>query len=149
MRTLLLVFGLVALSVSAQAQVKDSLVIRFKSGDSVKIPFKKIESLRFRTLVSKVEDNVPSISPTSVFPNPSSVGATITFTLSKPQMVVINLIDMNGHSVRTFSSRREAGAQEMKWDGLLDNGESAASGSYIYRILTSDEIMSGKLTLRR
>lgn len=148
MRTLLLLAAVLLLPALANAQVKDSLVIRFKSGDSVKIPFDQISYITFRTTADVAPK--PEAEPKAlVYPNPSESGSTITFTLSKPQLVAIQILNVGGMQVRSFSARLEAGPQQVKWDGLRDDGQPTTSGSYFYRIFTGDNILSGKLTVRR
>jgi flagellar hook assembly protein FlgD len=89
------------------------------------------------------------IPGTISYPNPSERTTTITFSLEKPQDVSIDITDLRGAMIKRVSARCESGPQEISWDGLLDNGESAPNGSYLYRLEADGKQLSGKLTIRR
>jgi hypothetical protein len=69
MRTPLLLFALLSLPVAAEAQIKDSLVIRFKSGDSVKIAFDDISRISFATTAGVKAQRAASAL---AYPNPAA-----------------------------------------------------------------------------
>jgi flagellar hook assembly protein FlgD len=148
MRTLLLLFILLVLPVAVQAQVKDSLVIELKTGKIVKIAFDQIDYVSFQTKagVSRAPVSRPA---TQSYPNPSERGSAIAFTLNKPQNISVEIYDISGSLARHFSRRCESGAQELTWDGLIENGEPAPSGNYIYRFVADGKSLTGKLTVRR
>jgi len=69
------------------------------------------------------------------YPNPFSDATTISFVLSRPSKVSLDVYDLAGRKVRTLESRRmESGKQQLAWDGTNDQGRRVASGVYFMRL---------------
>jgi len=68
----------------------------------------------------------------AVSPNPSRGPVSIAFALDRPDDVELTVIDLAGRLVRTLASgeRREAGPQEVAWEGRRDDGRTAPAGVY-------------------
>jgi len=84
------------------------------------------------------------------FPNPSNPATSIRFTLGARERVTITVHDVSGRLIRTlFQGLREAGRQDVAWDGRMDRGEPAPSGIYFVRIEAGGATHSAKLALTR
>lgn len=149
MRKLILLLAIAALPVLGRAQVKDSLLIRFKNGDSVKIAFDKINEITFKTTPDAVDLSNNSSGAAISYPNPTDRGTRIAFTLERPQQVLVEILTIDGQSITSFNVRCDEGAQEISWDGALVSGEPSPSGSYLYRVTADGKAQTGKLTVRR
>ena len=69
------------------------------------------------------------------YPNPFNPSTTINFSLPQKSEVKLIVYDILGKEVKTLiNGNREAGSYEIKWNGLNNNGQSVATGIYIYRI---------------
>ncbi len=70
-----------------------------------------------------------------VFPNPSMRGVTIAYSLERPALIRIEILDVGGRVVRHLGERAAAaGDFGIDWDGADDTGERVASGVYFVRI---------------
>ncbi len=70
-------------------------------------------------------------------PNPFNPFTTIYFTLSTTQTIRLDVFDLRGMLVRQLESgERVAGTHNVRWDGSDANGQSVASGVYLYRLKT-------------
>ncbi|MEL6823301.1 MAG: FlgD immunoglobulin-like domain containing protein [Calditrichota bacterium] len=84
------------------------------------------------------------------YPNPFNPETTIDFTLPERQDLQVNatVFDMLGRNVRTlFSGRLETGSHRLKWNGLDDNDNILASGTYVLQLRTATESRSIKMLL--
>jgi hypothetical protein len=83
------------------------------------------------------------------YPNPFNPTTTIRFDLPKEAPVTMEVYNVLGVRVRTLLAGEtvSAGRHTMMWDGRDDNGNSAPSGVYLYRINANDFHASKKMTL--
>jgi len=71
------------------------------------------------------------------FPNPSSKGITIPFTLAKAAEVKVRILDLSGRQVRVvMNATMEEGNRYASWDGLDDRGTPVPAGIYVYQLQT-------------
>lgn len=83
-------------------------------------------------------------------PNPFNPTTMIRFDLPAAARVRLAVFDVNGRLVRTLADEiMQAGAKEVTWNGLDDEGRIAASGVYFYRLSTPGKIASRKMVLLR
>ncbi len=85
-------------------------------------------------------------------PNPFNPVTSIAFTLpdSYDGRVELVVYDLLGRRVRTLvDGRLVAGRHVATWRGRDDAGRAAASGVYLYRLLTDDGERRGRMTLVR
>jgi tetratricopeptide (TPR) repeat protein len=69
------------------------------------------------------------------YPNPFNPITTISYTLPYQSSVELIIYDIMGREVKTFTiTSQTAGYQNIIWDGTNVNGNSVASGVYLYRI---------------
>jgi len=83
------------------------------------------------------------------YPNPFNPSTTIRFDLPKEAPVTMEVYNVLGVRVRTLMAgvTVNAGRHTMVWDGRDDNGNTAPSGVYMYRISANDFHASKKMTL--
>jgi len=100
--------------------------------------------------VSAVDD-VPGIGQVMVaaHPNPFNPQTTISFDLPRATEVSLAVYDLQGRLVRVLleSTQYTAGSHQQVWDGRDVFGQTAASGTYLYRFTAGRENWAGKLTM--
>ncbi|MEZ4387082.1 MAG: FlgD immunoglobulin-like domain containing protein [Candidatus Krumholzibacteriia bacterium] len=81
-------------------------------------------------------------------PNPFNPLTKIAFSLARTDRVSLAVYDLQGRLVRTLvDGVRPAGRQEITWNGTDAAGQRLASGTYVYRLRTSDRLLSRTMTL--
>ncbi len=84
------------------------------------------------------------------YPNPFNPETTIRFNLPLSRNVDLSLYNLAGQRVATLvGGPREAGSYSLRWDGTNDAGHDLASGMYIYRLTTGNQVQTRKLMLLR
>ncbi len=80
-------------------------------------------------------------------PNPFNPSTTISFDLSRPSAVSLEIYDLHGQVVRRLvQGHLSAQHHTVVWDGRNDAGQPTPSGTYLYR-LRSDEMTYSKSML--
>jgi hypothetical protein len=150
MRTLLALFALLLLPLSAEAQTKDSLIITMKNGQTMMIDLDDIEKITFEQ-VAAVNTPTETQAPPQVttYPNPTKGSTTIEFGVGSRQEIKIEIVNEAGVVIRTFTATRDRGLTNVEWNGLQDDGTRAPAGSYICSIHKADEVLTGKLIIAR
>jgi flagellar hook assembly protein FlgD len=102
------------------------------------------------------EDVVTSGSLTSpftsieVYPNPFRDVTNISFDLNEESTVTLVIYDMSGKKVISLLDRKlPAGTHQIKWYGTSGKGETLESGVYIYRLISDNNIETGRLILSK
>ena len=68
-------------------------------------------------------------------PNPFNPNTNIKFELATPSHVNLSIFNITGQHIRTVIDEYEnAGLHIQNWDAVMDNGMSAPSGIYVYRL---------------
>ncbi|MDP8226271.1 MAG: heparinase II/III family protein [Candidatus Celaenobacter polaris] len=71
----------------------------------------------------------------SVYPNPFNQTNEISFTLSVPQNVKIEVFNLRGQKIKTLTDEDYAiGSHSITWDGKNETGKYVANGTYFYKI---------------
>jgi|GEM_PF-6825151 len=101
--------------------------------------------------VSSEEDLLPTrFSLNQNYPNPFNPSTTITYSLSRSEMVNLEVYNTSGQKVQTLISvRKPAGNHSVKWDGNNNAGEPVASGVYYYQLKAGTFSATRKLLLLR
>jgi hypothetical protein len=82
------------------------------------------------------------------FPNPFNPVTTIAFGLKAGGFVNLSVYDAAGRLVVTLiNESRPAGQYAAAWNGKVQNGSSAASGVYFYRLAAGNYIETRKMIL--
>ncbi len=103
-------------------------------------------------LLSTDHQNLAKLVPQSYsllqnYPNPFNAGTVIRFDLKDASDWNLTIYNITGQVVRTFSGHNEASRVNVQWDGLDNNGNSTASGVYLYKVTAGDFTSSKKMTL--
>ncbi len=81
-------------------------------------------------------------------PNPFNPNTVIKFAVPKPSEVRVEVFNVLGQKVRTLIDEfSPAGNRRVEWDGTDDNGNSVASGVYLYRMRAGDFDETKKMLL--
>jgi hypothetical protein len=81
-------------------------------------------------------------------PNPFNPSTTIRFDLAESQRVAVRVFDPAGRMVRhLYGAIAPQGINTVTWNGRDDAGGPLASGVYIYRVETLDEVVSKSMVL--
>ncbi|MDZ7386677.1 MAG: T9SS type A sorting domain-containing protein [candidate division KSB1 bacterium] len=82
------------------------------------------------------------------FPNPFNPSTTIDFQLPKDSRVSITIFNSNGQLIRTLvDGNLQAGAHQVQWDGLDDQGNHVAAGVYLCRMKAGDFMDTKRMLL--
>ena len=83
-------------------------------------------------------------------PNPFNRQTLISFLMRAPGPARVELFALTGQRVAVLSQGfRRAGSHPLHWDGRDDDDRPLASGTYLYRLVTTDGTVTRKLTLLR
>jgi len=81
-------------------------------------------------------------------PNPFNPSTTIRYALPTRSHVRIGVYDVAGREVAVLKdSVQEKGIQQVKWDGVDDQGQAMGAGVYFVRLESGNEIRHAKMTL--
>ena len=105
------------------------------------------------TIPTRIEEETPvpaQYSLTQNYPNPFNPQTEIHYALPVHSHVRVSVFNTRGQKVATLvEGDRSAGRYALVWDGTDDNGESLASGVYLYRLETDGLVQTRKLMLMR
>lgn len=97
-----------------------------------------------------VPEEAQFVSSVQAYPNPMRGGTALSFTLPRPQDVRLTVYDISGRLVAEVDDgHREAGLQEIAWDGRDVNGAEVASGIYLCRLDAGEHHATRKVTVLR
>lgn len=81
-------------------------------------------------------------------PNPFNPSTTIAFSLARDARVELRIYDARGALVRTLvDGTRQAGDQQVVWNGRDDNDHQVAAGVYLYLLRADGQELRRKMTL--
>jgi flagellar hook assembly protein FlgD len=84
------------------------------------------------------------------YPNPFNASTFISFTLPNQTNVKLEILDVYGNVINTLVNEElNSNNHRIVWNGTDANGNIAPSGTYMYRLITSEETAIGKMTLVR
>lgn len=82
------------------------------------------------------------------FPNPFNPSTTFKFNLPNAGLVQIKIYDIAGSLIKTISTDiKNAGENEIVWDGTNDFGAKQPSGVYVYHLISNAGSDSRKMIL--
>ena len=94
--------------------------------------FSGLEEVGLRTVEIRAVEGL-AVSSALVHPHPVRDRADFTFVLSEPAEVTVDLYTLAGRQVRRLGpAAADAGFGRLPWDGRSRNGDSVASGTYLY-----------------
>lgn len=84
------------------------------------------------------------------YPNPFNPETKITFTIPEETTISLKIFDVLGNEVSKLIDREvRQGTHSVIWNGMDNNGYSAASGIYFYRLISSQSVQTKKMILLR
>ena len=84
------------------------------------------------------------------YPNPFNPTTSIVYTLPDSRHTLLTVFNVHGRLVKTLSDMQQnAGQHVVQWDGRDENGLSAASGLYFYKLQAGQQVMTRKMMLVR
>ena len=84
------------------------------------------------------------------WPNPFNSGTVISWFLLQPGPARLEVFALNGQRVAVLTSGdHKAGLHRLRWDGRDDRGRPLASGTYLYRLVTTEQVSARKFVLIR
>jgi flagellar hook assembly protein FlgD len=84
------------------------------------------------------------------YPNPFNPCTRIAIWLPVESEVTVFIYDLQGHLVQhLLDASVHAGLHQILWEGCTDSGEQAASGVYLVRVSTENQMQSAKMMLIR
>jgi len=83
-------------------------------------------------------------------PNPSRAGARFRLSLPRPLEVRLVVYDVAGREVMVLvRGTRQAGVQEVAWDGRNAAGRDAAIGMYVARLMAGGDVRAERFIMLR
>lgn len=96
------------------------------------------------------ESESKAFSTTLAAPNPFNEQTKIQFSTPEDGTVKVDIYALDGKLINNILwAHQFAGVNEVAWDGSNAAGTPLHTGVYFYRILYKDQVLSGKLLLRR
>lgn len=93
---------------------------------------------------------VARLSLSDAKPNPTRGAASVDLALPRAADVKVDVFDLAGRRVRTLAEgAMPAGVHRVNWDGADSDGRAVAAGTYLYRLETSGETRTAKVTVVR
>ena len=82
------------------------------------------------------------------YPNPFNPETTICYRLPHVEHITLTVFDLYGKKIKTLVNENKASGQyQVSWNGKYENGESVASGVYVYRMTAGAFVQGRKMLL--
>jgi len=107
-------------------------------------------SLEIDELVGSEPGELQGFQLIGNYPNPFNPSTTIMFRVDSDvnRIATVKIYNALGQLVKIlYTSISTPGVYVVHWDGRLENGQLAPSGSYFYLVDSGDTILGGKMTL--
>ena len=82
-----------------------------------------------------------------IIPNPFTNTTNISFDSKKPGLTTLEIYNLLGIKIKTIQLDTSPGINSIVWDGTDDTGERMVQGIYIFKLINSNDIKSGKIIL--
>jgi hypothetical protein len=84
------------------------------------------------------------------YPNPFNPTTTISFNIPATQEINVTIYDVLGREVKTlFNGEVTPGTINLSWDGKSNQNISVGSGVYIYKVVSKNKLLTGKMVLQK
>ncbi len=98
------------------------------------------------------DDNGPSVPNQFVlgqnYPNPFNLATNISYVVPERAHITLDVFNILGQKVRTLVDEdKPVGRYVAGWDSMNDQGETVASGIYLYRLKTDKAVLTRKMIL--
>ena len=102
-----------------------------------------VDNLRFNSFGVSVEETLDkNIGSVNVYPNPASSSTTFKVALNSASDVKVTLFDISGKEIQTVNRFMEAGVNTVDF-----NVSELNTGMYFYKVESSNQVLTGKLTV--
>ena len=91
-----------------------------------------------------IYENETQETPINIYPNPFSNTTTLQFVLPENDNVKIDIIDISGKQIQTLFNGDVNKDQQYT---VSFNGEKLATGIYMYKMTTLNDVYTGKIIL--
>ncbi len=92
-----------------------------------------------------IEEEI-TLSHISTGPNPMQEAWNVSFSLTKPAEVRLEIFGINGQLVQIIEANNLiAGAHTVSWDGKMNGQKELPSGLYVYQLKINEARVSGKI----
>lgn len=134
--------------------VSSPILGAFKDGNQLNLKaYLMGEYINFLTATES--DNEPQIITPSFqlignYPNPFNPETTISFEINEERNTTLNIYNLKGQKVKTLINRElKAGSHSIGWNGTDTNGNSVASGVYLYKLQSGKYTSTKKMILMK
>lgn len=80
-----------------------------------------------------------------IYPNPFFETAKFEVLVPQSDFVTVEISDLQGNVIKTLHSGVHVGNLNLEWAGDNETGSKVASGSYIYKVQSTNEVVTGKV----
>ena len=126
--------------------------VRMKGNSTASIPVQDIQKLTFSLNPiggvgnQRLATVIKAFALLQNYPNPFNPNTTIEYQLPKTGSVEIKIFSINGQLVKTLESTRQTtGTHSVVWDGKNNDGQTGASGLYIYQVAFENSMLAKKM----
>jgi hypothetical protein len=82
------------------------------------------------------------------YPNPFNPVTTLSIDLDYTSNVKVTIYNINGNEVKTLQNgEMNAGRHSMRWNATNDFGQRVPSGLYLYKVVSDNRMLTGKMLL--
>lgn len=125
--------------------------VRTKSGTTTSIPVQDIQKLAFFDTTTVGVERMAAVIKTFTllqnYPNPFNPNTTIEYELPKAGDVEIKIFNLNGQLVKTLARNQQIqGTRRAIGDGRNNEGQTVASGMYIYQVAFENSMLARKMS---
>jgi photosystem II stability/assembly factor-like uncharacterized protein len=97
--------------------------------------------------IAATKNNTTSLS---VYPNPVSNTANISFSLQQSRKVSLTIYDLNGRLIKTLADvQMQQGTHQLTWNAKDEKGSAVVAGIYLLNLQAGDYIETKKLSVVR
>ncbi|NQV50169.1 MAG: cellulase family glycosylhydrolase [Candidatus Marinimicrobia bacterium] len=79
------------------------------------------------------------------YPNPFNGGTKIQVSTLTDEPLTIEILDLSGSIVKTFTVDKQSGVKYLDWSGIDVDGKFVPAGAYLYRARTSNDQLVKKM----
>lgn len=115
-----------------------TIIVKPTTGSTVTYNLSNVVSYRYDLTLPVNELEAMNTAEVRIFPNPFREAVHITYELSTPENVTIEILDITGKTIKKWPTERKlSGSHKVIWQTSDANGSIIKAGTYICRIQTS------------
>jgi len=102
--------------------------------------------VKLSSFTTSIDEYGVPVESLSIFPNPVTTSADISFYLKEAGPVTMEIFDMQGRIISTIIDERlSAGTHTLKWNGRDNADSKLADGLYVVKVGTSGYTTTGRI----